>query len=99
MTIGYTDVIHSHNTQFLKTSVDPNEFDQLRNLDDNGENRGDDLSKTYTDPTEMYITNRLYTENASINHTHSISGSTGPTGTGTEIRPTNICVNYIIKAR
>jgi len=47
----------------------------------------------------MYITNRLYTENASINHNHTITGNTGPTGTGTEIRPANICVNYIIKGR
>jgi len=45
-----------------------------------------------------YINGQLYTEYTSIPHAHNIVGNTGASGNGTEVRPNNVAVIYIIKA-
>lgn len=69
-------------------------------LDLGGDDGGNNLnSPVYDYQYTPYVNGLLHTESTTLTHSHTLSGSTGASGDGTEVRPRNICVNYIIKAR
>lgn len=70
------------------------------NIDIGGDNIGNGLnSPVYGYQYDPYVNGLLHTESTTLTHSHTLSGNTSASGDGTEIRPTNLAVIYIIKAQ
>ena len=70
------------------------------NIDLGGDDGGNNLnSPEYGYQYDPYVNGLLHTESTTLTHSHTLSGNTSASGDGTEVRPTNIAVIYIIKAQ